>query len=76
MASTTLATAEAIVNACDAWILDNLTTGEGVFTYTVNGRTVQVHGIEQVTKVREQFVAVINALQPGASARRRYARFN
>lgn len=70
---TTVTTAQAIVDAADAWLLSFLTTGEGVFSYVINGRQVQLADPDKVRALRDRYAQI--AAQ--ASGRRRsYARFD
>jgi hypothetical protein len=73
MATTSLTEAQGIVNACDAWLLENLGTHEGVFSYSVNGRTVTLRSFDEVTKLRDYYQRVIRGL---SRLRRTYARFD
>ena len=70
---TTQAEAEAIVAAANAWLLTYLTTGEGVFSYVINGRQIQLTDPDKVRAIRREY-AQIAAAQSGR--RRSYARFD
>ena len=72
MVLTSQATALAIVQAADAWLLKNLNDQEAIFSSSVNGEAFTVRGYDEVLKVREQYARIYIRQKRGS---RTFARF-
>lgn len=69
---TSAATAQAIIDAIDAWILAYY-QDEAVSSYSINGRTFTFGSVAEAQKAREYWVSVAQRL---SGRRKSFARFD